>query len=158
MAKKKHHSAPPVVFLPAAALCESRCFAGWKADTTPSYLQIRFIESILNTAGAAKSPIYHKHLISSGSERLELAFRAPELVASFLQFQAHAWRLMPRLRQWTIQMYLCCSSRCHLLPADCVSWVQTLWDCMTRFGVWMQMRWRGDLSCVMIQREKQIQE
>lgn len=48
-----------------------------------SYLQIRFIESILNTAGAAKSPIYHKHLISFGSEGLELAFLAPVLVASF---------------------------------------------------------------------------
>lgn len=52
-----------------------------------SYLQIWFIESILNTAGAAKIPVYHKQLISSGSEKLELPFRAPELVAIALQIK-----------------------------------------------------------------------
>lgn len=118
-----------------------------------SYLQIWFIESILNTAGAAKSPIYRKHLISSGSERLELVFNAPKLVASFT-VQGHPRRLMPLLRQWTIHMYLCCSSRCHLLWADSpqkdadIVWLHDwldVWGC--RWGKWVEvMKGYGDLS------------
>lgn len=121
-----------------------------------SYLQIRFIESILNTAGAAKSSIYHKQLISSGSEGLELAFRAPVLVASFA-VQAHPGRLMPRLCQWTIQTCFCCSSRCHLLGADCAVRMQIAWDWVTVSGCRWGAGWRVETWDLFCRKNKMIQ-
>lgn len=85
--------------------CVRWCFTVQKADA-PRILQIWFIESILNTVGAAKSPIYCKHLISSGCERLELVLRMPEPVSTFA-VQTPPRLRMPQLCQWPFVMHLC---------------------------------------------------
>lgn len=71
---------------------ESWCFSSYKKKQ-------QIIESILNSVGVAKSPIYCKHLISSRSKRLELARDTLMLVWSFC-----CSKLTLLLLQWTIQM------------------------------------------------------
>lgn len=84
-----------------------------------SYLQIRFIESILNTAGASKSPIYCKHLISSGSERLGFEQR---LAGACLWLHRSDSSPAPNASALSIaysDTFMLLSSRCHLLSRHC---------------------------------------
>lgn len=125
--KQKIHSALLLRLFPAASFIQKLMFHRVENWCFSSYLQIRFIESILNTAGASKSPIYCKHLISSGSERLGFERRVPGACLWLHSSDSSMACNTSALSMDYSDTFRLLSSRCHLLSRYCTEDANCVW-------------------------------